>query len=105
VPQLQIVGAEAPAALAGLEPTPDTVFVGGGIAQREMLDAAWSALSPGGRLVANAVTVEGEARLIDFRGIRGGELTRIAISRAEPVGRLSAFKPLMDVTQYVGVKS
>jgi precorrin-6Y C5,15-methyltransferase (decarboxylating) len=105
VPQLQIVSAEAPAALAGLEPTPDTVFVGGGLAQPEMLDAGWSALSPGGRLVANAVSVEGEARLIDFRGTHGGALTRIAVSRAEPVGRLSAFKPLMDVTQYVGVKS
>jgi precorrin-6B C5,15-methyltransferase / cobalt-precorrin-6B C5,C15-methyltransferase len=105
VPQLQIVSAEAPAALDGLEPAPDTVFVGGGIAQPEMLDVAWSALSPGGCLIANAVTVEGEARLIDFRGAHGGGLTRLAVSRAEPVGRLSAFKPLMEVTQYVGVKS
>jgi precorrin-6B C5,15-methyltransferase / cobalt-precorrin-6B C5,C15-methyltransferase len=104
VPQLQIVGGEAPAALAGLRPAPDTVFVGGGIAQPEMLDACWSALRPGGRLVANAVTVEGEARLIGFHGTHGGDLTRLAVSRAQPVGRLSAFKPLMEVTQYSGVK-
>ena len=104
VPQLHIVGGEAPAALAGLQPAPDTVFVGGGIAQPELLDACWSALRPDGRLIANAVTVEGEARLIGFRGAHGGNLTRIAVSRAEPVGRLSAFKPLMEVTQYVGVK-
>jgi precorrin-6B C5,15-methyltransferase / cobalt-precorrin-6B C5,C15-methyltransferase len=104
VPRLNIVGGEAPAALVGLEPAPDTVFVGGGVAQPEILDACWSALRPGGRLVANAVTVEGEARLIGFRGARGGDLTRIAVSRAEAVGRLSAFKPLMEVTQYVGVK-
>ncbi|HSO43476.1 MAG TPA: precorrin-6y C5,15-methyltransferase (decarboxylating) subunit CbiE [Rhodospirillales bacterium] len=104
VPQLRIVGAEAPGALAGLEPAPDTVFIGGGIAQPEMLDAGWSALPSGGRLVANAVTLEGEARLIDFYGAHGGGLIRIAVSRAEPVGRLSAFKPAMDVIQYVGVK-
>ena len=51
-----------------------------------------------------AVTIDGEARLIDFRRHNGGDLTRIAISRAEPVGRLSGFKPLMPVTQYVGIK-
>lgn len=104
VPQLHIVAGEAPSVLAGLQPAPDSVFVGGGVAQPEMLDACWGALKEGGRLVANAVSVEGEARLIAFRSAHGGDLSRIAVSRAEPVGRLSAFKPLMTVTQYVGVK-
>ncbi len=105
VPQLTIVAGEAPSVLAGLRPAPDALFVGGGVAQPEMLDACWGALKEGGRLVANAVSVEGEARLIAFRGAHGGDLSRIAVSRAEPVGRLSAFRRLMEVTQYVGVKS
>lgn len=105
VPQLNIVSGAAPAVLSGLQPAPDSVFIGGGIAQPEMLRACWSALKTKGRLVANAVTVEGEARLIDFRSAHGGALTRIAVSRAGPVGRSSAFKPMMGVTQYVGVKA
>jgi precorrin-6B C5,15-methyltransferase / cobalt-precorrin-6B C5,C15-methyltransferase len=105
VPQLSVVHGEAPDALSGLTPHPDSVFLGGGIARPGLLEACWRAISPGGRLVANAVTIDGEARLVDFRKNHGGDLTRIAISRAEPVGRLSGFKPLMPVTQYVGIKA
>jgi len=104
VPHLTIIQEEAPQALADLEPGPDTVFVGGGISREGLLEACWQRLSPGGRLVANAVTVEGEARLAAFRAANGGELTRIAVSHAEPVGRLTAFRSAMDVTQYAGVK-
>ncbi len=105
VPQIEVVHGEAPDVLTGLGRQPNTVFLGGGVAQPGLLDACWSALSAGGRLVANAVTVEGEARLVDFRKHHGGDLVRIAISRAEPVGRLSGFRPLMPVTQYGGTKS
>jgi precorrin-6Y C5,15-methyltransferase (decarboxylating) len=104
VPQLEVVHGEAPDALSGLSPRPDTVFLGGGVARPGLLEACWRALEPGGCLVANAVTIDGEARLIDFRKQHGGDLVRITISRAEPVGRLSGFKPLMPVTQYRGVK-
>jgi precorrin-6Y C5,15-methyltransferase (decarboxylating) len=104
VPQLAVVHGEAPDALSELSPRPDTVFLGGGVARPGLLEACWQALGPGGRLVANAVTIEGEARLFGFRGHQGGDLRHIAISRAEPVGRLSGFKPLMQVTQYTGVK-
>jgi len=104
VPQLTIVQEEAPDVLADLEPAPDTVFVGGGISREGLLEACWRRLSPGGRMVANAVTVEGESRLAAFRAANGGDLTRIAISHAEPVGRLTAFRSAMDVTQYTGMK-
>jgi precorrin-6Y C5,15-methyltransferase (decarboxylating) len=104
VPQLKVVHGEAPDALSGLSPRPDTLFLGGGVARPGLLEACWRALAAGGRLVANAVTIDGEARLIDFRSHHGGDLTRIAISRAEPVGRLFGFKPLMPVTQYTGAK-
>ena len=67
--------------LAGL-PTPDAIFVGGGASEPGVLDAAIAALAPGGRLVANAVTLETEALLIARHAALGGELTRIAIARA-----------------------
>ena len=101
VPRLQVVNGTAPDALAGL-PTPDAVFVGGGAAGA--LDACWSALPPGGRLVANAVTVETEALLVDRRARWGGTLTRLAVERLEPVGGFHAFRPAMTVTQYAGEK-
>ncbi len=104
VPRLKVVEGEAPAALHGLSPTPDAVFVGGGVAQPGTLEACWAALAPGGRLVANAVTLEAEARLIAFRADHGGELVRISVARAEPVGRLQTMRPLLDVLQYSAVK-
>ena len=104
VPRLRVVEGEAPAALHGLQPKPDAVFVGGGVAAPRLLEACWQALGPGGRLVANAVTLEGEARLIAFRANHGGELVRIAVARAEPVGSLDAMRPLMDVLQLAVVK-
>ena len=58
----------------------------------------------GGRLVANVVTLEGEIALADFRERHGGDLVRIAVSRAEPVGPFTGWKPLMAVTQLAAVK-
>ncbi|GAA3164861.1 bifunctional cobalt-precorrin-7 (C(5))-methyltransferase/cobalt-precorrin-6B (C(15))-methyltransferase [Blastococcus jejuensis] len=97
VPGLQVVEGRAPEALAGL-PGPDAVFVGGGATTPELLDACWAALRPGGRLVANAVTVESEAVLAGWFARVGGELVRIAVQRAEPVGRFTGWKPAMPVT-------
>jgi len=103
VPELRLVQGEAPAALAGLEESagrPDAVFVGGGLTAPGLVEACWAALPPGGRLVANTVTLEGEHRLIEERTNRGGELTRIAVARAAPVGSFSGWRPLMPVTQW-----
>jgi len=98
VPQLRVLEAEAPGCLHGL-PEPEAVFVGGGVAAAGLLDAGWAALGPGGRLVANAVTLDGEAALLAFRAARGGALTRLQVSRAEPVGGLLAWRPSLPVTQ------
>jgi len=97
-PGLEIVAGEAPGVLADLAP-PDAVFIGGGAARDGLFEACWRALSPGGRLVANAVTLEGEQALVTWREQVGGELTRIVVSRAEPVGGLTGWRPLMPVTQ------
>ncbi|MDH3472712.1 MAG: precorrin-6y C5,15-methyltransferase (decarboxylating) subunit CbiE [Rhodospirillales bacterium] len=97
-PKLKVVAGEAPAALEGLDP-PDAVFIGGGLSGAGLFEACWKALKPGGRLVANAVTLEGEQALVQWRLETGGELARIAVSRAEPVGPYTGWRPLMPVTQ------
>jgi precorrin-6B C5,15-methyltransferase / cobalt-precorrin-6B C5,C15-methyltransferase len=94
---------EAPAALADL-PRPDAAFLGGGLGVPDLLETLWDALVPGGRLVANAVTVAGEAHLLDWQARHGGALTRLAISRASPIGRHLGWRPLMPVTQLAAVK-
>ncbi len=104
VPELVVVEGRAPDALAALSP-PDSIFLGGGLSQPGVIDACWRALPPGGRLVAHAVTVEGSAGLSDLWRAHGGDLIRLAISRAGPVGRWSAFRPAMEVTQLTAIKS
>lgn len=99
VPGLAIVHGTAPAALADLE-TPDAIFIGGGGSDPGVLDAAIRALRPGGRLVANAVTLEMEALLIARHDGLGGTLTRISVARAVPVGSMSGWKPAMPITQW-----
>ncbi len=99
VPGLQVVEGEAPGALAGLPP-PDAVFLGGGAADPGVLDAALAALPPGGRLVANAVTLETEALLLSRRAALGGEMLRLAVSRAAPVGGMTGWRAAMPVTQW-----
>ncbi|MCH8809639.1 MAG: precorrin-6y C5,15-methyltransferase (decarboxylating) subunit CbiE [Proteobacteria bacterium] len=103
VPGLEIVAGAAPAALDGLAP-PDAVFLGGGLRTAGVFEAAWAALKPGGRLVANAVTIEGAAALARWYGEYDGELVRVAISRAGPVGGASVLRPMLPVTQLRLVK-
>jgi precorrin-6Y C5,15-methyltransferase (decarboxylating) len=103
VPGLQIVAGSAPDALAGL-PVPDAVFVGGAVSAPGVLDACVAALAPGGRLVANAVTVESETVLAHAHTEVGGTLTRLAIQRAAPVGGFTGWRPALPVTQWAWVK-
>ncbi|MCJ8141968.1 precorrin-6y C5,15-methyltransferase (decarboxylating) subunit CbiE [Ancylobacter sp. A5.8] len=103
VPGLVLVQGSAPAALAGL-PAPDAIFVGGGASEAGVMDAALAVLKPGGRLVVNAVTLETEALLLARHAALGGELTRIAISRAAPVAGMTGWRPAMPVTQWSWMK-
>jgi precorrin-6B C5,15-methyltransferase / cobalt-precorrin-6B C5,C15-methyltransferase len=99
VPELHIVQGRAPKALAGLA-RPDAVFVGGGMLDDGVFDAVWSALKPGGRLVANAVTIETEVRLADYFRQFGGDLIRLQVARADKVGTMTGWRPAMPVTQW-----
>lgn len=103
VPSLKVAEGEAPGALSGLE-APDAIFIGGGIAVDAVFEAAFDALKPGGVLVANTVTLAGEAQLLALQAAHGGELVRIAVSRAEPLGGHMGWRPLMPVTIWSLVK-
>ncbi|ABD07878.1 precorrin-6Y C5,15-methyltransferase (decarboxylating) [Rhodopseudomonas palustris HaA2] len=99
VPHFDLRLGQAPEALADL-PTPDAVFIGGGAGNPGVLDAVWQALPPGGRLVVNAVTLETEALLIACHGRHGGELLRLGVERAAPVGGLTAWRAAIPVVQW-----
>jgi precorrin-6B C5,15-methyltransferase / cobalt-precorrin-6B C5,C15-methyltransferase len=98
-PRLKIVAGGAPAALVGLA-APHAVFVGGGICDEGVFDVAWSFLKASGRLVANTVTLEGDARMIALQGKHGGELVRMDVSTLAKVGELRALRPRMSVLQW-----
>jgi precorrin-6B C5,15-methyltransferase / cobalt-precorrin-6B C5,C15-methyltransferase len=104
VPGLVTVAGPAPEALAGL-PRPDAVFIGGGVTTDGVVAACWEALAPGGRLVANAVTIEGEHALASWRARLGGTLTRLSVERAGQLGGFTAWRPALPVTQWAAMKA
>lgn len=117
VPGLRIEAREAPAGLHGL-PAPHAVFIGGGITTEGLFEQCWSVLRAHGRLVANAVTLEGEQRLSElyrqyllqdgrqqYGRQCGAELTRIALSHATSLGAFHGLRPAMPVTQLTLTKS
>lgn len=98
-PELRIVTGRAPDAFAGL-PTPDAVFLGGGMCDAGVFEAAWAALKGGGRLVANAVTLRTEQRMLALQAELGGDLVRLAVSRAGPLGDDLGWTPARPVTHW-----
>ncbi|MEE9388096.1 MAG: precorrin-6y C5,15-methyltransferase (decarboxylating) subunit CbiE [Paracoccaceae bacterium] len=101
-PKLELIDGTAPEVLAGLE-APDAIFVGGGLSAG-VFEAAWSALKPLGRLVANAVTLEGEAALVALQKQHGGQLVKLSVERAEDLGAFRGWKPQRVVTQWSLIK-
>ncbi|ROL96165.1 precorrin-6Y C5,15-methyltransferase (decarboxylating) subunit CbiT, partial [Pseudomonas chlororaphis] len=97
VPGLQLVRGSAPQALDGLE-APDAIFIGGGVTRPGVLDACWARLKPGGRLVANAVTLQSETTLMAWRERHGGELTRIHVAQALPLGDFDTWRQALPIT-------
>lgn len=94
---LQLIRGRAPGALHGLEGA-DAIFIGGGVTRPGVFDACWAALKPGGRLVANAVTLQSEACLLQWRAQHGGELTRLHIAQAQPLGEFDTWRQALPIT-------
>lgn len=99
VPGLRVVTGRAPDALAGLD-APDAVFVGGGATRPGVLDTCLEALGPGGRIVVHGVTLETEHLLAEAYRRHGGELSRLAVETAAPVGTFTGWTPARTVTQW-----
>lgn len=100
---IEVVAGRAPECLAG-RAAPDAVFIGGGIADEGVFDQAFAALKPGGRLVANVVTLEGEARLAALFQSHGGSLRRLGTAHLDKVGGMHGWRAAMPVTQWRVVK-
>jgi precorrin-6B C5,15-methyltransferase / cobalt-precorrin-6B C5,C15-methyltransferase len=103
VPRLEVRCGRAPEALEGLE-APDAVFLGGGVTEPGLLEQCWEALRPNGRLVTHAVTLEGERELLRAREAHGGELLRVELSDAEPLGSFTGWVPRRPVTHWAARK-
>ena len=99
VPHIEIIAGTAPEAFVNL-PQPQAIFVGGGASDPKLLDAAYAALPPAGRLVVNAVTLETETELARWFKSQGGELLRIEIARTNPLGTFQTWRPALPVTQW-----
>ncbi len=100
---LEVLEGVAPDALSGLE-APDAIFVGGGASDAGVLDTAARALRAGGRLVVNAITLATESLLLARHAALGGDLTRIAIARADALGKTTTWRPALPVTQWLWTK-
>ncbi len=97
VPALQLIRGEAPHALQGLE-APDAIFIGGGVTVPGVLETCWQQLRSGGRLIANAVTLQSEMVLQNWRAQHGGELTRINVAQAQPLGEFDTWRAAPPIT-------
>lgn len=97
VPALHLVKGEAPTALAGLE-TPDAIFIGGGVTEPGLLEICWRQLRDGGRLIANAVTLQSEMILQNWRAQHGGELIRVTVAQAQPLGEFDTWRAALPIT-------
>ena len=104
VPGLQVIEGSAPNVFDQL-PTPDAIFLGGGAHRPGVIEAAWRALRPGGRMVANGVVVETEAALFRARENFGGDLIRLSVDRLDKIGDLHGFRSAMTVTQWAVTKT
>ncbi len=104
VPDLKLVRGEAPGALTGLA-APDAIFIGGGVGDDGVMQTCWKTLKPGGRLVANAVTIQSEMMLVRWRDTYGGELTKLNVSHAQPLGSFDTWRAVLPVTIYSVRKS
>jgi len=108
ITRLRVICGSAPDAFSEIiKNTPDAIFIGGGLSNggEDLINSAWDALKPGGRLVVNSVTIKSEAIISNFADVVGGALTRINIERSDKIGEQKSFRPLKTVTQLVAYKS
>jgi precorrin-6Y C5,15-methyltransferase (decarboxylating) len=100
--RMTVIQGAAPDILAGLE-MPDAVFIGGGL-DDALFDTVWSRIAVGTRLVAHSVTLETEALLAELHRRHGGELMRVEIAHAAPLGRYRSWQASRPIVQWSAIK-
>ncbi|WP_336623517.1 precorrin-6y C5,15-methyltransferase (decarboxylating) subunit CbiE [Mycolicibacterium neoaurum] len=98
------LGGLVPDSLSESVEPPDAVFVGGGVSASGVLEGCWNALSPGGLIVVNAVTVESEIVLTHWQRQHGGDLSRIRVENLEELASMTAWRSALPVTQWRAIK-
>ncbi|KIN63029.1 putative Precorrin-6y C5,15-methyltransferase [Sulfitobacter noctilucicola] len=78
---------------------PDAVFIGGG-GSAALFEKLFGLLPSGTRLVANGVTLETETLLARLHSEKGGELLRIELASALPLGSMRGWQPARPVVQW-----
>ena len=95
---LAVVNGSAPEALEGL-PRPQAVFIGGGLSEPLLVDLS-ARLPAGTRLVAHAVTLQSEVLLSIWSARIGGDLLRIELAEAAPLGTRRGWSPARPIVQW-----
>ncbi len=99
VDNVRIIAGRAPEALAGLE-APDAVFIGGSKGSLgEIIELVFAQLKPGGRLVANAITLENVAEAYQSLRKLGvvPEVTLLNVARGEPLASYLRYESLNPI--------
>ncbi|MGB0683804.1 MAG: precorrin-6y C5,15-methyltransferase (decarboxylating) subunit CbiE [Magnetovibrionaceae bacterium] len=102
-PGLEVVQGDAPDTFEDRR-RPERIFLGGGVSEAGLIQACWEALLPGGILVANAVTLEGEQALLLAKSALGGELVRISVELCEELGSFTGWEPQRAVILWTVAK-
>ncbi|MHC5307275.1 precorrin-6y C5,15-methyltransferase (decarboxylating) subunit CbiE [Bartonella sp. LJL80] len=103
VPNLKVLEGEAPFIFEGLE-RPDAIFIGGGLTHPQLFDMCWNCLKDGGRLVANAVTLETAALLQTYSKRLNARMISISLSEASGLGRFQVWRPSLPLTMMIAEK-
>ena len=98
VDRLAVIEGRVPDVLQG-QPLPDAVFIGGGVTDA-VLARLWEMLPHGVRVVANAVTLESEALLMQWHARAGGDLMRLEVSQAAPLGTKRGWRAAYPIVQW-----
>ena len=96
--RMTVIEADSLAAIETLA-LPDAVFIGGG-ADEALLSRLWDILPQGTRLVVNGVTLETEALLVNWSAKHGGQMLRVELATATPLGRMRGWTPARAVVQW-----
>lgn len=85
-------------------PRPDAVFIGGG-GTVQVVEQAIERLRMGGRIVVHGITIEAELLCVEVHSRFGGQLSRMQVETAQPLGAMTGWQPARTVIQWACEKT